>query len=307
MTENTTYVSRRERRRAGRGLAHAVAHNAGTAGRTTAAVLASAGLVVGTGVAANATDDSAEGREATTLEVNTSELNVERASAQAAVAVTASTEVEVSFDRPVVSSEAAPEPEPEPEPAPEPVVEAAPVSQDTTVEQASAESQPSQPQEQSQQSQEQSQQEQSQSSSSSQQGSSSESDSSSTASSESSSEQQPSSGGRGGVVSAAYSTLGTPHVMGGTTPGVGIDCSGMIQYAYAQAGISVPRTTHGIAASVPRVSSPQPGDIVLSNGNSHGGIYVGNGQVISTTASGGVRVHGLHDGWHNVTSYHRPG
>ena len=94
--------------------------------------------------------------------------------------------------------------------------------------------------------------------------------------------------------------------MGGTTPGSGIDCSGMIQYAYAQAGISVPRTTHGMAG-LPQVSSPQPGDIVLSNGNSHGGIYVGNGQVISTTASEGVRVHGLHDGWHNVTSYHRPG
>jgi peptidoglycan DL-endopeptidase CwlO len=108
------------------------------------------------------------------------------------------------------------------------------------------------------------------------------------------------------VVSAAYSTIGTPHVMGGTTPGSGIDCSGMIQYAYAQAGISVPRTTYGMT-SLPRVSSPAPGDIVLSNGNSHGGIYVGNGQVISTTYSNGVQVHDLHAGWHNVTSYHRPG
>nr|WP_276543478.1 NlpC/P60 family protein [Nesterenkonia massiliensis] len=107
-------------------------------------------------------------------------------------------------------------------------------------------------------------------------------------------------------MAAAYSTIGTPHVMGGTTPGVGIDCSGMIQYAYARAGISVPRTTYGMMG-LPRVSSPQPGDIVIANGGGHGAIYVGNGQVISTTASGGVRLHGLHEAWHNVTSYHRPG
>ena len=68
----------------------------------------------------------------------------------------------------------------------------------------------------------------------------------------------------------------------------------------------LPRTTHGMA-SLPQVPSPKPGDIVLANGNSHGAIYIGNGQVISATTSGGVRVHGLHESWHKVTTYHRAG
>jgi len=59
-------------------------------------------------------------------------------------------------------------------------------------------------------------------------------------------------------------------------------------------------------ASLPRVSSPQPGDIVLANNNGHGGIYVGNGQVISATSSGGVRLHGINESWHQVNAILRP-
>ncbi|WP_120003226.1 C40 family peptidase [Nesterenkonia muleiensis] len=290
MTDNNTFVSRRERR------AHK-GSNAGAAGRTTAAVLASAGLVIGTGVAANATDASTEGRAASTVEVSAASLTVERASVQTASVVSAPAEVSLSFERPSFSSQSASEPEPQPEPE----TQAEPASSQEDASEQQSQSEPAQQQAASPQG-EQAEESQQQSS-----GSTSESSQESSSSESSSSEESaPASGGRGSVVSAAYSTLGTPHVMGGTTPGSGIDCSGMIQYAYAQAGISVPRTTHAMA-SLPRVSSPQPGDIVLSNGNSHGGIYIGNGQVISTTASQGVRVHGLHDGWHNVTSYHRPG
>ena len=44
------------------------------------------------------------------------------------------------------------------------------------------------------------------------------------------------------IVDAAYSQLGVPYVWGGTTPGVGFDCSGLVQYCYAVAGIRIPRT-----------------------------------------------------------------
>ena len=46
------------------------------------------------------------------------------------------------------------------------------------------------------------------------------------------------------VALAALSMLGTPYVSGGTSPR-GFDCSGLVQYSYAQAGIHVPRTARG--------------------------------------------------------------
>ncbi len=296
-------MSRRERRRA------ANKAQAASAGRATAAVLAASGLVISTGVAANATESSNEGRESSTVQLNASELNVERASQQSAAAVTASSDVELTFDRPAVSSEAAPQPDPAP------AVQATTASHQTQ-QQTETQSQPqAQPQAeqqtQAQPAQQQAQpqaEEQAQPQAEEQTQSQPQTQTYETGATTAGEAEQPSapSGGGSAVVSAAYSTLGTPHVMGGTTPGAGLDCSGMIQYAYAQAGISVPRTTYGMMG-LPQVSSPQPGDIVISNGGGHGGIYVGNGQVISTTSSGGVRVHGLHESWHQVTSYHRPG
>lgn len=299
MTENNTIASRRERR-ARNTLARAVASNAGTAGRTAAVALAASGLVITSGVAANASAEgpSQEGREVTTLQVNASELAVERTSNSAPVAVTASHEVDLAFDRPVVSTS----------PASEPVQAQAPVATEAAVtpaaQQAPAQQAPAQQSTQTySQTAEQAPAQQSQQAPVQQ----SETSTTTAASSETTSTPEPApSGGSSSILAAAYSTIGTPHVMGGTTPGVGIDCSGMIQYAYARAGISVPRTTYGMMG-LPRVSSPQPGDIVIANGGGHGAIYVGNGQVISTTASGGVRLHGLHEAWHNVTSYHRPG
>ncbi|TLP74065.1 C40 family peptidase [Nesterenkonia sphaerica] len=302
MTDNNTFVSRRERRAR-------KSSSAGHAGRATAAVLTSAGLVIATGVAASADTTASEGRAASTVQIDAALLTVERATAEQAsvesdATVAASADVAFSSgeNRPVITSQASPEPvapaadpAPEVEPAP-----AQPAAQDAGAEAATNTSTAA-----NQSGGTTSAEGGSSSQASASNGGGSASESSSTTASSSTEQSAPSSGGRGSVISAAYSTLGTPHVMGGTTPGSGIDCSGMIQYAYAQAGISVPRTTHGMA-SLPRVSTPAPGDIVLANGNSHGGIYVGNGQVISTTASAGVRVHGINDGWHNVTSIHRP-
>lgn len=69
---------------------------------------------------------------------------------------------------------------------------------------------------------------------------------------------------RSTVVAAARSQLGVPYVWGGTTPGVGLDCSGLTQYCYAQAGISIPRNSEDQSAfgtKVP-VSLAEPGDIL---------------------------------------------
>ncbi|WP_044495047.1 C40 family peptidase [Nesterenkonia massiliensis] len=304
MTENTTIASRRERR-ARNTLASAVASNAGTAGRTAAVALAASGLVITSGVAANASAEgpSQEGREVTILQVNASELAVERTSNSAPVAVTASHEVDLAFDRPVVSTSPAPEPVQAQAPvateaAVTPAAQQAPAQQSTqtysqTAEQAPAQQSQQAPAQQSQQAPAQ----QSQSSGA-------------TAASSSEATSAPAeapSGGNGSVARAAYAGIGTPYLWGGTST-AGFDCSGFINWAYARAGRGgLPRTTHGMMASLPRVSTPQPGDIVIANGQGHGGIYVGNGQVISATSSGGVRLHGAHEGWHQVTAYLRPG
>lgn len=116
--------------------------------------------------------------------------------------------------------------------------------------------------------------------------SSSSNSSSSNSSSSSSSSSSPSYSANKGsiIVNAAYSQIGVPYVWGGTTPGVGLDCSGLVQYCYRQAGISIPRTSGDILAAGTIVSNPQPGDICWTSG--HVAIYIGGGQMIEAQQTG---------------------
>ena len=86
------------------------------------------------------------------------------------------------------------------------------------------------------------------------------------------------------IVDEAYSQIGVPYVWGGTTPYVGLDCSGLVQYCYRQAGKSIPRTSGSILAGGTIVSDPQPGDICWTPG--HVAIYIGNGQMIEAQQTG---------------------
>lgn len=90
------------------------------------------------------------------------------------------------------------------------------------------------------------------------------------------------SGRAAAAVAAAQSALGKPYVWGANGPS-GFDCSGLIQWSYAQAGVSLPRTSQGqryAGRQVP-LSEAQPGDVVTYRSDaSHVGMYVGNGQVI---------------------------
>ena len=101
------------------------------------------------------------------------------------------------------------------------------------------------------------------------------------------------SGGSAGMaaVQAAVSQLGVPYVFGGEQPGVGFDCSGLVQWAWAQAGISIPRTTESQWPAMVHVTlnDLQPGDLLFyynldgDHAVDHVVMYVGSGPWGSST------------------------
>ena len=93
----------------------------------------------------------------------------------------------------------------------------------------------------------------------------------------------------GQAVAFAYAQLGKPYVWGATGPD-SYDCSGLVQAAWASAGVSIPRVTYDQWASLPHIpmSDLQPGDLILYNGESHVAIYVGNGYIIDAPHTGAV-------------------
>ena len=104
------------------------------------------------------------------------------------------------------------------------------------------------------------------------------------------------------IINGAMNYIGIPYVFGGTTP-YGFDCSGYVQYVFAQAGISLPRTADAqFEVGIP-VSSYElmPGDMVFfttyTYGASHVGIYLGDGNFIHASSSNGVTISSLNSSY----------
>ncbi|MEY9875950.1 cell wall-associated NlpC family hydrolase [Streptacidiphilus sp. MAP12-33] len=89
---------------------------------------------------------------------------------------------------------------------------------------------------------------------------------------------------------AAQTRLGLPYVWGATGPD-SFDCSGLTQWAYAQAGVSLGRTTYdqiNDGTAVNSTADLQVGDLIFFNGDTHVGIYAGNGMVLHAPHTGTV-------------------
>ena len=99
------------------------------------------------------------------------------------------------------------------------------------------------------------------------------------------------------TITVARSVLGVPYFWGGTTPQSGFDCSGLVQWAYGQVGIVLPRTAQEQFDATVRLnpSQLQPGDLLFfhiccqqPDWVTHVGIYVGDGQMIQAPDEGDV-------------------
>ena len=106
------------------------------------------------------------------------------------------------------------------------------------------------------------------------------------------------------IISTSMDYIGVPYVFGGTSP-YGFDCSGYVQYVFAKAGVSLPRTADVQYEVGTPISTKDliPGDLVFFStytyGASHVGIYVGDGNFIHASSSQGVTISSLSSAYYS--------
>ena len=91
------------------------------------------------------------------------------------------------------------------------------------------------------------------------------------------------------AVQFVYNQLGCPYVWGATGPCAdGFDCSGLVQAAWAAAGVDIPRDTYEQWAALPHIATSAivPGDLLYYAGESHVAMYVGGGYIIDAPQTG---------------------
>jgi peptidoglycan DL-endopeptidase CwlO len=257
----TTRARHRAARRPLGGLVQSVSSTA--TGRRAAVVAAAGGLLVSTFASASAAQAAPVDHEAS-KKLSTVDLGAlsdqAREALEAAPVVTveakAKVDVETISKKIAAKSEITPAPEPEPEPEPEPVVEESSTTERSTeTVSRSAERE--------------------------------EAPAAAESSSDSSLGQQ--------AVSIAMRYIGTPYVVGGSSPS-GFDCSGLTSYVYGQLGVDLPRTSSDQRYAGTQISASElrPGDLIWSPG--HISIYAGDGKVVEASRPIGWET-GYHDMW----------
>lgn len=94
------------------------------------------------------------------------------------------------------------------------------------------------------------------------------------------------------IVALARRHLGVPYQWGGTDPERGLDCSGLVQVVFGEAGIDLPRVSRDqarVGTPVASLAEARPGDLVaFGSPVDHIGIYAGDGEMVVAPHSGDV-------------------
>lgn len=249
-------------------LSELLATNSGAFGRRAAVVAASGGLLTAAVLpaAGQGADDeakvAAESEKQAPVEFKNQTPTIDAGGASKK----GEQEAEVTVDTDLVTAEAAPKPKPKPKPKEEPKEE----PEETVAEPAPAEEPKEEPSENSDDD----------SASTGDEGSDSGDDKSKDdgADSGSGNVKVPDGSKAEQVIAIAKQYVGTPYVMGGTSPS-GWDCSGYTSFVYGKVGVDLPRTSSAQkgAGQIVSASEAKAGDIIWSPG--HVGIYAGDGMM----------------------------
>lgn len=90
------------------------------------------------------------------------------------------------------------------------------------------------------------------------------------------------------VAASALKYVGVPYVFGGEDAS-GMDCSGLVQRAFADLGIAVPRVVQDqadVGVEVPSLAQARPGDLIVTRDESHIAIYLGGGKLVHAPRPG---------------------
>jgi len=92
------------------------------------------------------------------------------------------------------------------------------------------------------------------------------------------------------VVATARKYLGVPYVWGGDSLAEGgLDCSGLVQLVFSELGVSLPRVARQqmhAGQEVPSLAQARPGDLIVTRGGAHIGIYVGDNKLLHAPRPG---------------------